>query len=91
MLPVIWLEEAEKDLEEILSNLADYDATAAYNLNDTVQQAALKLHQDYRLYPAGPVANTKKRVIGSFYMLIYRVTDIEVEIVNVVHTRRRYP
>jgi len=37
------------------------------------------------------VAGTREAVVHPNYILIYRVLDDRVEVVNVVHARQQYP
>lgn len=91
MLPVQWLFEAESDLETILIYIADRNPTAAFDLQDEIEQATSQLPQHPYLYRHGRVAGTRELVVHPNYLIVYRVTSAAVEIVNVLHTRQQYP
>lgn len=91
MLPVQWLSEAESDLEAILIYIADRNPTAAFDLQDEIEQATSQLPQHPYLYRHGRVAGTRELVVHPNYLIVYRVTSAAVEIVNVLHTRQQYP
>jgi addiction module RelE/StbE family toxin len=91
MLPVVWLETALVDLAEITAYIADRNPAAAIKLNCRLQEDAELLGELPAIFRRGPVPGTRQFVSHPNYILIYRVTTVTVEILNVVHSRQQYP
>lgn len=91
MLPVVWLETALIDLTEITTYIADRNPAAAIKLNYRLQEDAELLGELPAIFRRGPVPGTRQFVSHPNYILIYRVTTVAVEILNVVHSRQQYP
>jgi toxin ParE1/3/4 len=91
MLPVVWLETALIDLAEITTYIADRNPAAAIKLNYRLQEDAELLGELPAIFRRGPVPGTRQFVSHPNYILIYRVTTVAVEILNVVHSRQQYP
>ena len=91
MLQVVWLETALADLTAIIEYIADRNPIAAAKLNDRLQEDAELLGELPAIFRRGPVPGTRQFVSHPNYILIYRVTTVAVEILNVVHSRQRYP
>jgi plasmid stabilization system protein ParE len=56
-----------------------------------IEACADRLPEHPFLYRSGRAPGTREAVVHPNYILIYRVTAEAVEIVSVVHARRRYP
>ncbi|MDR3479921.1 MAG: type II toxin-antitoxin system RelE/ParE family toxin [Burkholderiaceae bacterium] len=91
MLLVQWLREAEDDLVEIVSFIADRDEIAAQRLKDAIEFAASRVPEHPYLYRLGVVPGTREIVVHPNYIVVYRIASTCVEIVNVVHARQEYP
>ncbi len=91
MLQVVWLDTAVNDLAEITTYIADRNPAAALKLNVRLQEDADLLGELPAVYRRGPVPGTRQFVSHPNYILIYRVTTVAVEILNVVHSRQQYP
>lgn len=91
MLPVIWLETALDDLGTITEYIAERNPSAAIRLNARLQEDAELLGKLPVLFRRGPVEGSHQFVSHPNYILIYQVTPIAVEILNVVHSRQEYP
>jgi toxin ParE1/3/4 len=91
MLPVVWLEPALLDLTAITEYIADRNPAAAIKLNYRLQEDAELLGELPALFRRGPVPGTRQFVSHPNYILIYRVTTVAVEVLNVVHSRQQYP
>lgn len=90
MLPLIWREEAERDLLEILDYIATRNPIAAVRLHDAITHATELLTDHPYLHRPGRVPGTREAVVHPNYILIYQVADA-VEILAVVHARQQYP
>ncbi len=90
-LPVIWREDARASLAGIISYIAEHNPMAARRMKATIEAAVLPLRQHPFLFRPGRVAGTREIVAHPNYIIVYRVTDAEVEILNVLHARQQYP
>lgn len=91
MLPVIWRNGARTSLAEIISYTANEDPQAARQLKGRLESAVLPLAEHPYLYHPGRVLGTRELVTHPNYILIYRVTAEYIEVVNVLHSRQKYP
>jgi toxin ParE1/3/4 len=91
MLPIVWRLKARPDLVEIVRHIATEDPAAARRLKTQLEDSVIPLAEHPYLFRAGRVAGTREVVAHPNYVIIYRVTSSEVEIVSVVHARRDYP
>lgn len=86
-----WLPSALDDLSTIVSYIFERNPVAARQLAEHLLADAEILSQLPALYRPGRVPGTREFVSHPNYILIYRVIDDAVEILNVVHSRQRYP
>lgn len=88
---VKWRPEARQELWSILDYIGDHNPIAAFNLFDEIEQATQALPQHPYLYRAGRVSGTRELVVSPNYIVIYRTTTDNIEIISVVHARQEYP
>ncbi|MDT3239625.1 type II toxin-antitoxin system RelE/ParE family toxin [Pseudomonas amygdali pv. morsprunorum] len=91
MLPVIWLDDAIADLTAIITFIAGENPGAARRLKVRLENAPLSLSEHPYLYPVGLISGTREIVAHPNYVIVYRVTERRIEIVNVLHARQQYP
>lgn len=91
MLPVQWLAKARANLATIIEYIAERNDIAATELQDDIERAASQLPQHPYLYRPGRVAGTREIVVHPNYVVVYRVRPTAIEIVNVLHSRQKYP
>ena len=91
MLTLIWRDSARDDVRAIFRYIAEHNASAAAKLRDAIEACAERLPEHPFMYRPGRAEGTREAVVHPNYILVYRVTAEAVEIVNVIHTRRRYP
>ncbi|MEJ9962466.1 type II toxin-antitoxin system RelE/ParE family toxin [Escherichia albertii] len=92
MLPILWLPSARDDLREIVAYIAKENPPAARRLKMRIETSVLPLTEHPYLYPPSErVLGLREIVTNPNYIILYRVTASNIEIVNVVHTRRQYP
>lgn len=91
MLPIRWRLKAEADLAEILDYIAQRNPQAALDLQNQMHRAISQLPVQRRLYRPGRVQGMPELVVRRNYIVVYRVHSQAVEIVSVLHARRRYP
>jgi addiction module RelE/StbE family toxin len=88
---LIWRARALDDLETIITYIAERNLTAARRLHAAIEACADALPAHPFAFRPGRVAGTREAVVHPNYILIYRVLDETLEIVNVVHARQQYP
>ncbi|MDO8342037.1 MAG: type II toxin-antitoxin system RelE/ParE family toxin [Cellvibrio sp.] len=92
MLPVIWLASAAADLIEIVRYIAAENPVAARKLKQRIEDAVVPLSEHPYLYRSSErVPGVREMVVHPNYLVFYRVTHVNIEIVAVVHARREYP
>ena len=91
MLNLVWRGSALDDLREIIAYIAERNAGAAERLQAAIEACAERLPAHPFLYRPGRVPGTREAVVRPNYIIVYRVTAEAVEIVSLVHARRRYP
>jgi addiction module RelE/StbE family toxin len=88
---LVWLPAARRDLESIISYIAERDANAAQRMKSLIEDCAERLTEHPFMYRPGRIAGTREAVVHPNYILIYHVTTEAVEIVSLVHARQQYP
>ena len=91
MLPVVWRPEAQVALNEFVSYISERDPAAARCFLSRVLESVEPLREHPHLGRVGRAGGTRELVAHPNYLVIYRVLPEGVEIVDVVHARRRYP
>lgn len=90
-MQVKWTKRASQNLAAILAYIAQDNPSAAQKfLLDTLQKVA-NLETFPMLGRPGLVALTRELVIHENYIVFYRVRGDLVEILRVLHVRRKYP
>jgi toxin ParE1/3/4 len=91
-MPIRWLHKALRSLEQAHDFLAQESPEAAIQLVLRIRVATDKLANYPAMGRPGRVDGTKELVIlGSPYLVIYRVKGQRVEILRVLHGSRKYP
>jgi plasmid stabilization system protein ParE len=92
MLPVFWLETADADLADMTEYIGQYDIDAAERMWFRIRNCVLPLSEHPYLYPTSErVPGLREIVAHPNYIVLYRVTETHIEVVNVVHARREFP
>ena len=89
-LPLVWTDDATRDLLEIADYIGPRNFAAAQRLIAAIRHAAETLPDHPYLYRLGRIAGTREAVVHPNYILVYRVTGT-IEILAVLHARQRYP
>ncbi|MBC3833713.1 type II toxin-antitoxin system RelE/ParE family toxin [Undibacterium amnicola] len=90
-MQVKWTKRASQNLENILAHIsADNSSAAKKFLLDTLQQIS-NLKEYPALGRAGLVPSTRELVIHENYVIYYRIKKEQIEILRVLHARRKYP
>ncbi|KIG03696.1 type II toxin-antitoxin system RelE/ParE family toxin [Caballeronia concitans] len=90
-LQVLWTHEARSDIREIIRYIAEHSPEAARSLKERIEAAPSAAALNPELFRPGRIAGTREIVVHPNYIVVYRVTDAVLEIINVVHARQRYP
>jgi toxin ParE1/3/4 len=91
-MQVRWTTQAATSLEQIGDYIAEANPQAAHEVVNTIYQRVQQLADFPSLGRLGRLAGTRELVIqGLPYFVAYRVKDEVVEILDVIHTSRRFP
>jgi len=88
---LIWRPAARRDVTAILRYIADRHAAAAADLAQRFEDIARRLLAFPFLHRPGRTPGTREAVVHRNYLLIYSVSRTTVDVLAVVHARRRYP
>lgn len=91
MLLVDWSDEAQFDLAEIQFYIEQFNHIAAYDLRQTIEQAAERLAFMPFGFRHGRLSGTREYVVHPNYILVYKVGTASIEILRVLHSRQQYP
>jgi toxin ParE1/3/4 len=91
MLAVNWRPEARLDLSEIFDFIAAKNLTAAEELVERLSAVVEALPNHPYLYRPGRKPGTRELVVHPNYIVVYQVSSHLIEILGIVHARRRYP
>jgi addiction module RelE/StbE family toxin len=91
MLKISWRPTATDDLAEIIAYIAERSPQAARNIKQRIESAVLPVAEHPYLHRSGRVSGTREIVAHPNYIVVYKVTDTAIEVVNVVHARTEYP
>jgi len=89
-LPLVWADEAEADLLDILDYIEARNSSAAGRLNDIFHRTAESLPDHPYAHRPGRIAGTREAIVHPNYILVYRVAEA-IEILAVLHSRQQYP
>jgi toxin ParE1/3/4 len=90
MAVVEWTAEAEEDLIDIWTYIAQDNPQAADNLLDEIDAKALALASSPYLGAARPdIAPELRHFVVGRYLILYRIIPDGVQVVRVVHGARR--
>jgi toxin ParE1/3/4 len=90
-MQIKWTKRATQNLESILAHIATENREAARKLAVNFAEQIEQLKAFPQLGKAGRVAKIRELVLHENYMACYRVNARTVEIVRVLHTKRKYP
>jgi toxin ParE1/3/4 len=92
MLPIVWRADARDDLAKILGFIARRNPTAARRMKELIDVATTPLAEHpYLFRHSERVPGTRELVVHPNYVVFYQVTETEVEILSVAHTRQQFP
>lgn len=89
---VEWLPEAERSLTAQLEWIAEHNPWAALDMGDAIHAAVGRLADYPAMARSGRVAGTRELVVvGTPYMVVYRIEPSAVVILRVLHGAQRWP
>ncbi|WP_439476635.1 type II toxin-antitoxin system RelE/ParE family toxin [Brevundimonas sp.] len=91
MTRVAWAEDARSDLRSILAYIAERNPDASEAMSDHFESAAERLARFPTAWRPGRRPGAREMVVHPNYILVYRVEETLVRIVNVLHTSQQYP
>lgn len=91
MLSVVWRAHAQSNLTEVIRYIAERNPAAARRMKALIEQSILPAAEHPYLFRPGRLAGTREVVAHPNYVVVYRVTKMHIEVVNVLHTRQQYP
>ena len=87
-----WSPEAAEDLSRIVEYIRHENPTAAQRIAKTIYERAGALESLPYLGRPGRVEGTRELPLPSLpFLVVYRVLEHAVEIVNVIHGAQRWP
>jgi toxin ParE1/3/4 len=87
-----WLPEAERNLTAQLEWVAERNAWAAIDIGDAIYAAVTRLADHPTMARSGRVGGTRELVVvGTPYVLVYRIEAAAVVILRVLHGAQRWP
>ncbi|KAK44201.1 addiction module antitoxin [Caballeronia jiangsuensis] len=91
MLSIRWAVEAIEDLDQLTDYIAEHNPWAALTMFEIIERAVIPASVTPLLFRSGREPGTREVVAHPNYILVYRVMDDWIEVVNVIHARQRYP
>jgi addiction module RelE/StbE family toxin len=88
---VDWRPRARRRLQTIYDHIEEDNPAAADFVFEALIAAATSLPDHPYVYREGRKPNTREMVVMPNYIIVYRVKRDRIQIVNVLHARRRYP
>lgn len=88
---VNWSDEANTDLNDIADYIAEDNPRAALNLIGMIKKRAEDLGWMPYIGREGRVTGTREMPVNTNYLLVYQVSHDTVNILRVMHGRRKYP
>ena len=91
-MKVVWLPEAERNLENQLDFVSRHNARAAMALGDAIERSVRRLADYPRSARPGRVPGTRELVVlGTPFLVVYLLERDAVAILRVLHGAQRWP
>lgn len=91
-MKIVWTEPARQDLRKIFTYIAEENPHAASRLLTEIKQSAVLLQNNPELGRIGRVDGTRELiVVGTQYLLPYRLKEQQIQILAVFHGARLWP
>ena len=87
-----WTRVALQDLRHLYEYIAEDNPSAAISMVNRIQEATQRLKKHPQMGRPGRVQGTRELIIaGSPYIVVYVLSDSEIQIVAVIHSAMRWP
>ncbi|PJX19952.1 plasmid stabilization protein ParE (plasmid) [Advenella sp. S44] len=92
MLPIVWSDEADLDLDEIIAYVGQFNADAATRLWHFIVQSVEGVPDHPYMYRQSErIPGCREIVAHPNYIVVYRVEIDRIEVLRVMHSRQPYP
>lgn len=91
MLSLFWKKQASLDLLNLVEHIAQDNPDAAEALANDIEAKAEKLRTFPEMFKLGRKRGTRELVAHKNYIVVYRVTNSQVEILRVKHAAQQWP
>ncbi len=91
MLNLVWDDDALTQFESVLDYIAVQNVDAADRIESLIQERIDRLREFPAMGRPGRVDGTRELVPHPNFIIIYRCDSTTVDILRVLHARRRYP
>ena len=88
---LIWTPESETDRINIFTQIATDNPSAAFALEEIIEDRADQLLDFPEMGRPGMLPDTRELTVHPNYRLVYELVGDGVHILNVVHARRDWP
>ena len=90
---LVWhSDSAESDLDAIADWFGDVNPAAGLNLLDRIADTEERLSAWPEAGKTGRVMDPRERVVtGTPFILVYRITGMQIEVVRILHGRQQWP
>jgi plasmid stabilization system protein ParE len=88
---VNWTPKARNRLQFYYEQIWGDSPTAADFVMDSIIAAASMIPAHPYIYREGRKPNTREMVVLPNYIVVYRIRPTQIDILNVIHSRKRYP
>ena len=90
-MKLIWTPESETDRINIFTQIATDNPSAAFALEEIIDERADQLLDFPEMGRPGMLPDTRELTVHPNYRLVYELVGDGVHILNVVHARRDWP
>lgn len=92
MLLIVWSQEAENDLIEIISFIGERNPIAAEKLGKSIKDSALPLSEHPMVFKQSDrMPGCREIVVSPNYIVVYQIGIDHIEVLRVLHARQEYP
>lgn len=90
-MQIVWRPEAQTALIDLISYIAQHDPAASRRMLARIVESVEPARQYPNIGRIGRASGTREIVAHPNYIVIYRVLNDTVEVVDVLHARQQYP
>ncbi len=90
-MKIRWLLKAERNIEDIADYIAQDNQLAADETIEKIRRGAEVISQHPYIGKQGRVTGTHEFVVMINYILVYRIKNNQIHILQVLHSARQWP